>query len=313
MKNYAFGIDIGGTTVKIGFFETSGKLLKSWEIPTRKDNGGSLILGDIASSVDKELAEQGIAKEEIEGIGIDVPGPVLKDSVVNKCANLGWGVFDVAEEVRKLTGIQNVMVCNDANAAALGEMWQGGGQGHQDVVMITLGTGVGGGIVHDGKIIAGNFGAAGELGHMKISQTETMACGCGKTGHVEQYASATGIVRKATEMLDASDRPSMLREVPYLSAKAVFDCAKKGDELSMEIVDFVGEKLGYTCSLVSCVFDPEVFVIGGGVSKAGDILLNTIKEHFVKDAFHACTGAEFALATLGNDAGMYGAVKMVLD
>lgn len=313
MKGYAFGIDIGGTTVKIGLFKTSGELVEDWEIPTRKDNGGSLILSDIAASVKEYLGEKEISPEDIEGIGIDVPGPVIRETVVNKCVNLGWGVLDVAQEVRALTGIEKIRVANDANAAALGEMWQGGGKGHKNVAMITLGTGVGGGVILNGQIVSGNFGAAGEIGHMLMNKNETTVCGCGKRGHLEQYASATGIARKAQELLEESDRPSMLREEPYLSAKEVYDCAKKGDALSLEIVDWVGEKLGTACSYISAVVDPEIFVIGGGVSRAGTILTDSIREHFRKVAFHASEDAEFALATLGNQAGMYGAVKQVLD
>ena len=312
MKKYAFGIDIGGTTVKIGLFSTEETLIKKWEIPTRKDNGGSYILSDISESIAEELKNQGIKKEDVEGIGIDVPGPVLEDRIVNKCANLGWGVLDVAEETTRLTGISKVKITNDANAATLGEMWKGGGQGHKDLVMITLGTGIGGGIVHDGKIISGAFGAGGEIGHICVNKEETFVCGCGKCGHLEQYASATGIVRKARQVLETSDQPSMLREAAYLSCKEVFDCAKKGDDLSLQLLDFVGDQLGNACAMISGVFDPEIYVIGGGVPKAGDILIDTVREHFKKYAFHASTNAEFVLATLGNDAGMYGAVKMVL-
>ena len=312
MANYAFGVDIGGTTVKIGLFEASGKLEKSWEIPTRTDQGGSLILSDIAEALKQERRARKLKEEDIAGIGVGVPGPVLEERVVNKCVNLGWGVLDVAEELQKLTGVSNIKVGNDANVAALGEMWQGGGKGHKNVVMVTLGTGVGGGVILNGKILSGAFGAAGEFGHARVNKEETAVCGCGKKGHLEQYASATGIVRKARELLAESDRPSALRTVPYLSAKDVFDAAKNGDELSLEIVEFVGETLGTALAYVSAVVDPEIFVIGGGVSKAGAILLDTIREHFVKYAFHASEGCQFELAKLGNDAGMYGAVKMVL-
>ena len=312
MKDYAFGIDIGGTTVKIGFFETSGTLVKSWEIPTRTEENGKYILSDIAAAIDQEISERGLSKNDIEGIGIDVPGPVLEDRIVNRCVHLGWGVFDVAEEMKKLTGIEKIGVANDANAATLGEMWQGGGKGHQELVMLTLGTGVGGGVIHQGRILSGVFGCAGEFGHICTNKAETRACGCGKYGHLEQYASATGIAQVARDMLEASDKPSLLRDFPDFTAKEVFDCAKSGDELALEIVDKAGDELGYICSVISCVFDPEIYVFGGGVSKAGDILIDTIRKHFKKYAFHACENAEFALASLGNDAGMYGAVKMVL-
>ena len=312
MRPYAFGVDIGGTTVKIGFFETQGNLLKKWEIPTRKDMGGSLILSDIAESLQQECKARKLKKDDIEGIGLGVPGPVLEGHIVNKCVNLGWGVIDVAEEMRKLTGIENIHAGNDANVAALGEVWQGGGKGNKNLVMVTLGTGVGGGIILGGKIVPGAFGAAGEIGHFTMTRHETMSCGCGKKGHLEQYVSATGIARKAQELLSESGRPSALRDVQYLSAKEVFDCAKNGDELSLEIIEFVGDTLGRALASISCVVDPDIFLIGGGVSKAGDMLLDTIQTHFKKYAFHASENVKFALATLGNDAGMYGAVKMVL-
>lgn len=309
---YAFGIDIGGTTVKIGIFTDDGKLEDKWEIPTRTENNGEMILDDIAASIREYLEKKEITSDKVLGIGIDVPGPVLGASVVNKCVNLGWGVTDVASKMRMLTDVENVQVANDANAAALGEMWQGGGQGHDNVVMITLGTGVGGGIILNGQIVEGNFGAGGEIGHMIMNPHEKQACGCGKKGHLEQYASATGIVRKANEVLSADQRESALRKHKKLTAKDVYDAAKAGDPLALEIADFVGRMLGLACARISCVIDPEIYVIGGGVSKAGDILLESIKKYFVEEAFHASEEARFALATLGNDAGMYGAVKMVL-
>ncbi len=313
MKPYAFGIDLGGTTVKIGIFETNGTLKKSWEIPTRKEDQGSRILPDIAEAVLSEIKKEEISVEDIEGIGIDVPGPVLEDHIVNGCVNLGWGIVDVREELQKLTGIENVKVANDANAAALGEMWQGGGKGHENVVMITLGTGVGSGIIYHGQIISGCFGAAGEVGHMQVNPDETLTCGCGGKGHLEQYASATGIVRVGKKMLAETEEPSALRELPEITAKDVFDQAKKGDTVSIQIVDYVTSILGRSAAMISCVFDPEIYVFGGGVSKAGSILTDKIAESYREAAFHASTKTQFALATLGNDAGMYGAVKMVIE
>lgn len=313
MGKYAFGIDIGGTTVKMGLFTAEGEKAESWEIPTRKEESGAYILPDIAKSMEDKMEERGIAKEEIIGVGIDVPGPILEDRIVNRCVNLGWGVLDVVKELQLLTGISNIKVANDANAAALGEMWKGGGQGHSDVVMITLGTGVGGGVILGGKIVCGHFGAGGEIGHVLMNRFEEKPCACGKKGHLEQYTSATGIVRRTKEVLAISDRPSTLRDLPEITAKDVFDQAKAGDALALEIVDFVGAVLGGACAMISCVVDPEIFVIGGGVSRAGDILLNTVRKYFRSGAFHASEDAKFALATLGNDAGMYGAVKMVLD
>ena len=313
MKNYAFGIDLGGTNVKMGLFSTDGVLLESWEIPTRKEEAGSYILPDIAEAIRAKMIEKDISPDDIEGIGIDVPGPVLEGRIVNRCANLGWGVVDVTKELSLLTGFTNIKVANDANAAALGEIWKGGGEGHKNAVMVTLGTGVGGGVIIDGKIVAGHFGAGGEIGHMLVNRFEQRVCGCGKTGHLEQYASATGIVTRAKDVLALDDRPSTLRDLPVITAKDVFDHAKQGDAISLEIVDFVGQVLGGACAMISAVVDPEIFIIGGGVSKAGDILLSVVRKYFRSLAFHASEDAHFAIAKLGNNAGMYGAVRMILD
>ena len=196
MKKYGFGVDVGGTTIKMGFFETDGKLLDKWEIKTDTTNGGENILSDIAKSIDNKLAQEGISKSDVQGIGVGVPGPVNSKGVVLKCVNLGWGVFNVEEALSNLTGLM-VKAGNDANVAALGEMWQGAGKGSEDMIMVTLGTGVGGGIIVDGKVIAGANGAGGEIGHITVNEDEIEACNCGQYGCLEQYASATGIVRMA--------------------------------------------------------------------------------------------------------------------
>lgn len=312
MAEYVFGVDIGGTTVKLGLFTVKGELLDKWEIPTRKDEGGRYILSDVAASLDEKLAEKSIAKDMVEGVGLGVPGPVKEDGTVLKCVNLGWGIFNVAEELAELTGLR-VKAGNDANIAALGEMWQGGGKGYHNLVMVTLGTGVGGGIILNGKMLAGVNGAGGEIGHLQVSDTETETCGCGKKGCLEQYASATGIVRAAKIALNNTDKPSKLRSVQYISAKEIFDAAKEGDELAIDLVEEHGRCLGLALAQISCVVDPEVFVIGGGVSKAGDMLLDAVAANFEKYAFHACRNTKFVLATLGNDAGIYGAAKSILS
>ena len=311
MANYVFGVDIGGTTVKIGLFSAEGELLDKWEITTRTDDGGAYILGDIADSVKAKMEEKSIAAEDVLGVGMGVPGPVREDGTVIKCVNLGWGIFNAADELGKLLGMK-VKVGNDANMAALGEMWQGGGKGHQNIVMITLGTGVGGGIILNGKMLAGVNGAGGEIGHMTMDLNETDVCNCGKRGCLEQYASATGIVRMANKALNDSDRPSKLREVQYISAKEIFDAAKTGDDLAMELVEALGKKLGLAMAQVAAVVDPEVFVIGGGVSRAGQLLIDVTDKYFKQYAFHACKNTGFALAVLGNDAGMYGGARAVL-
>ena len=312
MKPYAFGVDIGGTTVKIGLFETEGNLLEKWEISTRVEENGSRIIPDIADAVNGKMQERKMTPEDVQGIGIGVPGPVLNDSIVNRCVNLGWGVVDVSKEMRQLTGIENIAAGNDANVAALGEMWKGAGEGHENVVMITLGTGVGGGIILNGKIISGIHGAAGEIGHIKVSDDEKLSCGCGKKGHLEQYASATGIVRKAKEILENTAQDSVLCHKDEITAKDVFDAARDGDEPAVEAVRFACQRLGLAMAHIADVIDPEVFVIGGGVSRAGEILLNGVKKYYRETVFHASENTEIALAECGNDAGIYGAVKMIL-
>ncbi len=312
MKKYAFGVDIGGTTCKIGFFETSGKLLDKWEIKTNTENNGEAILPDVARAVDNKLAQEGISKDDVQGIGIGVPGPVKSNGVVNRCVNLGWGIVNVAEELGTMAGLA-VKVGNDANVAALGEMWQGGAKGCKDVIMVTLGTGVGGGIIVDGKIVAGFNGAGGEIGHITVNNDEIEACNCGQYGCLEQYTSATGIVRLAKRKLAKTSEQTTLTNFPNLTAKDIFDEAKAGDEIAIGLVDEVCEILGSTLSNMACVVNPEVIVIGGGVSKAGEILTENIKKHFVETSFFACRDTKFALAGLGNDAGMYGCVEMLLD
>ena len=312
MKKYGFGVDVGGTTIKMGFFETSGKLIDKWEIKTDTSNGGENILSDIAKAIDNKLAQEGISKNDVQGVGVGVPGPVNSKGIVLKCVNLGWGVFNVEEELASLTGLK-VKAGNDANVAALGEMWQGAGKGSEDMVMVTLGTGVGGGIIVDGKVIAGANGAGGEIGHITVNNDEIEACNCGQYGCLEQYTSATGIVRMAKRKLAKTDEETSLRAVEELSAKIIFDEAKKGDKIAGELVEELGKILGSTLSNIAAVTNPEVIVIGGGVSKAGQILIDTIRKHFTESVFHACKDTRFVLAGLGNDAGMYGCVKMLLD
>lgn len=312
MADYVFGVDIGGTTVKIGLFTVDGNLTEKWEITTRVDEGGKYILNDIAESLENKMKERNISKENVAGIGMGVPGPVKEDGTVLRCANLGWGIFNVSDELGAIIGLP-VKVGNDANMAALGEMWQGGGKGYSNIVMVTLGTGVGGGIILNGKMLSGVNGAGGEIGHIQVNDTETEVCGCGRKGCLEQYTSATGIVRMANIALNNTDRPSSLRTVQYVSAKEVFDAAKNGDDLAIELVENHGKCLGKALAMIACVVDPEVFVIGGGVSRAGSIITDTTAKYFQEYCFHACKKTQFTLATLGNDAGIYGGACSVLN
>lgn len=313
MAEYGFGADVGGTTIKMGLFKSDGSLIEKWEMPTDTSNQGTNILQDIAAAVRGKMVEYDLAKDEVCGIGIGVPGAVDNHGVVNKAVNLGWDVIPVEEELCSLSGMK-VKVGNDANVAALGENWMGSGKGYDSIVMVTLGTGIGGGIIIHGHILTGANGAGGEIGHIIVNHQEQEACNCGHHGCIEQYASATGIARLARRALAATSENSLLRtHGEDVTAKDVFDCAKAGDKLACEVVRDVCNLLGSTLAKVSCVVDPDAFVIGGGVSKAGQILLDHLQETFRAQTFHASKDTPIVLASLGNDAGIYGAVRMILD
>ena len=308
---YGFGIDLGGTTVKLSFLDESGTMLEKWEIPTRKEEGGKNILPDIAASVKDHIAKKALHNDQIIGIGIGVPGPISDAGIVNRCVNLGWDRVDLHAELTALTGLK-VKGGNDANVAALGECWKGGGQGASDLIMATLGTGVGGGIIVGGRIVAGFNGAGGEIGHLTVDPEETETCGCGKCGCAEQYCSATGVVRMANRYLAAHDIPSVLRDGKF-ECKDVFAAAEKGDEAAKAILEQVFEIMGRFLANIACVTDPQIIVLGGGVSKAGQPLIDGVTKYYQKYAFHACRDTRITLATLGNDAGAYGAFKLALD
>jgi glucokinase len=275
-------------------------------------DGGKQILPDIAASIRAYIEANRIDASAILGLGIGVPGPVDPKGVVNKCINLGWGVFNIAEELSALTGFP-VKAGNDANVAALGEYWKGGGEGCENMIMATLGTGVGGGIVVGGQVLHGSHGSGGEIGHLVLNRDEEAVCGCGKRGCAEQYCSATGIVRIAGRVMALSCRESLLRGKENLTCKDIFDAGKAGDALALEVLDHYFDYLGQFIAGICCVTDPEVVVLGGGVSKAGQMLLDGVRPYFDKYIFHASNEIRFALATLGNDAGAYGAFKLVLD
>lgn len=313
MSRKCIGIDIGGTTVKLGMFEQDGTLLEKWEIPTRKENGGAHILEDIAASIKKKAAERGLSTEDFAGAGMGLPGPVLEDGYVEFCVNLGWKAMNPQEILSDLLDGMTVKSANDANVAALGELWQGGGRGYKNMVMITLGTGVGGGIILNEKIWSGMQGVGGEIGHIHVIEGETEQCNCGGYGCLEQAASATGIARLARKLLEADPaRPSSLREVKNLSAKSVLDAARAGDPLALESVETSCRYLGWAMAGITMVVDPEAYLIGGGVSRAGTFLTEKIQRYHDQLSPMATKKAKVLLATLGNDAGIYGAAKLVL-
>lgn len=308
---YCFGVDIGGTTTKMGLFEPGGEILDKWEIVSRTENEGAAVLPDIAEAIEKKIAEYKINPEDVIGVGVGVPAPVNADGIVQNSANLGWNYKEVKRELEELTGF-DAEIGNDANVAALGEMWKGGGMGQKNMIMVTLGTGVGGGVIVGGKLVVGANGAGGEIGHLCVNYEETDACGCGNRGCLEQYASATGIVRLANQRMEKDDKDSVLRH-QKISAKSVFDAVKAGDEVAQEIAVTFGTYLGHAIANLAAVTDPSVIVIGGGVSRAGEVLISYIEKPFQERAFFANKNLKFALATLGNDAGICGAAKLVLD
>ena len=310
---YIFAADIGGTAVKLGFFTEEGKLLRKWSIKTDTSENGKFILEDISREIKKQISSAGIYSSSIGGIGIGVPGPVTKDSEVNGCVALGWKETDVRQEMFELTGIRNIMVGNDANVAALGELYAGAAKGHESAVMVTLGTGVGGGIIENGRIVSGAFGAGGEIGHMNVNPLETEKCNCGNRGCLQQYASATGIVRRAERNMDSYRGETLMSRYENLTAKDVFDCAAQQDGLSMVTVDESMKILARALAMIAAVVDPEIFVIGGGVSAAGDMILDPLREYYPEYAFHASADTEIVRAKLGNDAGIFGACSLAIQ
>lgn len=314
MKEYAFGIDLGGTTAKIGLFTTTGDLLEKWEVPTDTSDQGARILPNLAAAVQDKMAQRSLRPDQIEGVGLGVPGPVQDSSVVAiVCANLGgWGDCDAGAQLSQLLGGLRVQVGNDANVAALGEIWMGVAKGCRSAVMVTLGTGVGGGVVADGKLIEGAHGAGGEIGHITVNPQETAQCGCGKHGCLEQYSSATGVVRCMNKLLEQNpDVPCTLRGRDF-AAKDVFDAARSGDKLAQQEVEDMTLTLALALGNIAAITDPEMFLVGGGVARAGDVLLEPLSRHYQANAFLSCRNTPIRLASLGNDAGIYGAVRLIV-
>lgn len=314
MKSYAFGVDIGGTAIKLGLFRVDGALLKKWQIPTCTQDKGTHVLPDVLDAVRGCMNKNGINWSDVEGVGMGVPGPVGDDGTVFGCVNLGWNMFNVPEKLLQLeSGLRKAQVSNDVNAATLGELWKGGAQGHRSAFMVTLGTGIGGGLIINNEIINGVGGGAGEIGHFCVEPQESERCKCGEHGCLEQYCSATGLLRQAKKALaENTNTISVLKSNDALTAKDVCDAAKQGDTLALALLDRLGHRLGWALTAVAGTADPEVFVIGGGLSNAGEILLDKIKFYYRKYAFHAFRNTPFVLAKLGNDAGIYGCAKMIL-
>ncbi|MCD7033113.1 ROK family glucokinase [Metabacillus sp. GX 13764] len=307
------GVDLGGTTIKIAFISLYGEIIVKWEIPT--DKTGKSITTDIAKAIDAKLEELGETKEKLAAVGMGAPGPVnLATGLVYETVNLGWKNYALKDHLEMETGLPAV-IDNDANMAAIGEMWKGAGDGSNDIIMVTLGTGVGGGIISNGDVVHGVNGAGGEIGHITSIPEGGAQCNCGKKGCLETVASATGVVRYAMEKLEQTDMPSLLRQTlkedGFITSKDVFEYASKGDRLAQEVVEFVSFHLGFALANLANGTNPEKIVIGGGVSKAGEYLRNSVENHFRKYTFpRVGEAAEITIATLGNDAGAIGSAYL---
>ncbi|NLW49057.1 MAG: ROK family protein [Firmicutes bacterium] len=295
--NCIFGIDIGGTEIKIGKFYQDKLVLKT-SIRTDVSNNGVNIFPDIFTKIEELLDG-----DQLLGIGVGVPGPVVK-GVVRGAQNLGWGNVEAEKLLQEHYPGIIVRVINDANAAAIGEMAIGSARRFRNFVFVTLGTGIGGGVVINGELYEGFTGSAGEIGHLPVATGKKRLCNCGLYDCHERYASATGLVYSAEEM--RKGKKTILNDIE-LNAKNIFDAAKAGDEVALAAVDFMVEKMAIALSTVAATINPEAFVIGGGVSKAGDFLLTKIRRKFQELCFMELRGTEFVLASLGNDAGIYGA------
>lgn len=316
-----FGVDIGGTAIKFGIFDEKGCLHKDWEIPTNRSDKGAHIMEQIALSIESVIQKVGMEHNQIAGIGLGVPGPVLEDGEVVKAPNLGWQNRNVKKELEEMSGLK-VVAANDANVAALGEIWAGSGRGCENLVLVTLGTGVGGGIVLGGRLVYGSGGGGGEFGHMCVNPEETEVCGCGRRGCLEQYTSATGVVRLARTCARNADGQNLqetgeiilagkhIRSAD-LTAKDVWDAVKEQDPIACQTAEIFGEKLGFALANLAAVLNPEQFLFGGGMSRAGEIMLPFIEKNYEKYVYGPCRKAKFGFAALGNQAGIYGAARLV--
>ena len=307
MRKYVIGVDVGGSSVKLGKFDQDGVLLDKWSFRTNKTDAGEHILPDIVKSIKRH-----VPTEEIKGIGIGVPGPV-KDNVVVHCVNLSWGRKNLVEDLHFLLQDNEIIIKagNDANVAAAGEMFKGVARGYKTVVMYTLGTGIGGGIVLNEELMEGVNGAGAELGHTIVDFRHNFQCNCGKKGCLETVASATGIVNIAKEKLVRSKAKSPLRRYENFSAKKVIDYAKQGDFISRKSIEESMRYLALAMANISLTLDPEIIVIGGGVSHAGPYLIDLIEKHFYQMVDPFIKKANIQIASLGNDAGIYGCAFLI--
>ncbi|HHY73021.1 MAG TPA: ROK family glucokinase [Bacillus bacterium] len=315
MEKWLVGVDLGGTTIKFAFISENGEILFKWVMPTDTSNAGENIIPDMANSIVTKLHECQQNSSKLKGIGIGAPAFMdMGTGFVFEAINLGWRNINLKAELEKILSLP-VVVDNDANVAALGEMWKGAGVGSKDLLCVTIGTGIGGGVILNGEIVHGTNGMAGEIGHITVIPENGLLCNCGKYGCLETISSATGMVRLAKSGLDERS-DSMLKaryeELGQLTAKMIFEAALKNDAFALEIVNRASFYLGLAIANIANTINPKKIVIGGGVSKAGPIFLEAICKYFKQFALkRVFEGADLATATLGNDAGVIGGAWLV--
>ncbi|MFS0751443.1 ROK family glucokinase [Oceanobacillus sp. 1P07AA] len=313
-KHLLVGIDIGGTTVKIGFISENGSILHKWEVPTSLVDGGKHIVPEIWSSIESKMANLGYSLSSIAGLGVGAPGFIdSENGFVYEAVNIGWKNVALAEAFKQYAKVP-VYVENDANIAVLGENWVGAGNQADNLIAITLGTGVGGGIIANGRILNGANGMAGELGHMIVEENGA-PCNCGNNGCLETITSATGIVRQALEKvieIPESKLAKVYNSNGEITSKEIFELASEGDIAAKSIVDHTADVLGKVLANMGVIINPSKVLIGGGVSKAGNQLIEAIQQAFNRHALpRVAEACSIKTAQLGNDAGIIGAAYLV--
>ncbi|HEM6189651.1 TPA: ROK family glucokinase [Streptococcus suis] len=318
MSKKIIGIDLGGTSVKLAILTTEGEIQEKWSIKTNILDEGSHIVPDIIDSIKHRFESHGLTKDDFLGVGMGSPGVVDSEAgTVIGAYNLNWKTLQLVKEQFETALGLPFFIDNDANVAALGEQWVGAGNNNPNVVFMTLGTGVGGGVIAAGNLIRGVKGAGGELGHITVDFDEPFACTCGKKGCLETVASATGIVnlsrRYADQYAGDAKLKQMIDDGQDVTAKDVFDLAKDGDDLALIVYRHFSEYLGVACANIAAVLNPAYIVLGGGVSAAGDFLLDGVRKVFAENSFPQIKeSTQIVLATRGNDAGVLGAASLVL-
>ncbi len=310
MEKLIAGVDVGGTTIKIALFPTEGEPVCKFEIKTRVREEKDFLWKDIRDGLYEKLDALGIERSALAAVGMGIPGPITKAGYLSSLVNLGgFGDCYPAKDLERLMGIPCI-AGNDANVAAMGEFAYGAAKAYDSVLFFTLGTGVGGGVIVNGELVSGEHGLGGELGHLVVNPDETDSCNCGNRGCLEQYCSATGIVRMAKKFLLETEIPSVLRDGRDISCRVVCEAAENHDPVGEKVVDLFGKYMGLICAHMVLTLDPEAIILGGGVSRSGKLLTDPIEKYMAEYSHIAMHKPPVLIATLGNDAGVYGAAAL---